>query len=71
MNLYPSALFHRQTRVCLKYFVRDCPFKHIFAFNSSQVPLNLGNSKAVNTSRKKKLKLVLLDNYFSDLSTEV
>ena len=32
-----SALFHRETRVSLKYFVNDCLWKHCFASNSRQI----------------------------------
>ena len=28
-----NVLFHMETRVSLKYFVNDCPWKYIFASN--------------------------------------
>ena len=31
-----SALFHKETRVSLKYFVNGCLWKHFFASNSPQ-----------------------------------
>ena len=81
--LYP--LFHTLTRVCLNYFVRDCLCKQVFVSNLSQVPLNLISLTILTnlmllthfqlrirgSKSQKKLNLVLLDNYFADVFTEV
>ena len=50
-----SAPFHMKTRVCLKYFVHHCLWKHGFVSNLLQARSNfyfynnIGNSKAFNT----------------------
>ena len=41
LNFSRSALFHKNSRVCLKYLVHDCLCKQMFPSNSTQVPLNL------------------------------
>ena len=74
-----------KTRVFLKCFVHDCLLETTFASNSPQTPLKMISLTVLGTLRtliqfslkleqlicKKVLKLVLLDNYFSDLFTEV
>ena len=41
LNFSRSALFHKKSRVCLKYLVHGCLCKQMFPSNSTQVPLNL------------------------------
>ena len=41
MNFSRSALFHMETRVFLKYFVRGCLWKKALASNLPQVPSNV------------------------------
>ena len=78
LNFSRSALFHMNTRFCVKYFVLDCHCKlFLFLFwlapGSFKLDLfnNIGNSEAFNTVKleqlicKSVLKFVLLDNYFS------
>ena len=74
-----------KTRVSLIYFVHDCVWKQFFACNLSQslsklifwtilVTMRLFTQfqlKIKATKLQKKLNLVLFDNYFSDLFTEV
>ena len=38
LNFSRSALFRLKTRVSLKYFVSDCPWKQLFAPNLAQTP---------------------------------
>ena len=85
MNFSRSGQFHMKSRVCLKYFVNYCLWKQLFASKSSQIISKLTcltifvtlriftqfYSKIRATIYKKALKFVLLDNYFSDLFTEV
>ena len=40
-ELSRSALFHVKTKVFLKYFVRGCLWKQVFASNLPQAPSNL------------------------------
>ena len=40
-NLSRMALFHIKIRVCLKYFLNDCLWKHSLAANSPQTPSDL------------------------------
>ena len=79
------ALFHMKTRVCLIYFVHNCLLKQFFASDSPQAPSNSifwttlvtlrfstqFQLKIRATKFQKVLNFVLLDNYFTDLSTEV
>ena len=72
-------------RAYLKYFVNDRLWKQFLASNLSQIPSNLicltnfvilvslrqFKPKIRATNLQKALKLVLLDNYFLDLFTEV
>ena len=44
-----SALFHMKTRVCIKYFIRDCILIVFYPFNSPQIPLNLNCLKSLGT----------------------
>ena len=74
-----------KTRVCLKYFVCDCLCKLLFASDLPQAlsngiyfiifvilrPLTQFSHKIRATYSQKVLKLVLLDNYFSDLLIKV
>ena len=74
-----------KTRVCPLYIFHDCLWKQVFASDSPQSPSNLifldnfGNYEAFHSfnlkskqlSREKVLNFVLLDNYFTDLFTEV
>ena len=43
LNFSRSALLNKnmKTRVCLKYFVSDCPWKQLLASNLLQTPSNL------------------------------
>ena len=38
LNFSRSALFHIETKVCVKYFVHDCLWKEFFDSNLPQEP---------------------------------
>ena len=74
-----------KTRASFKYFVNDCPWKQVFAFNSPQAPSNLISLTIFVTLRpftqfqskiraiklQKSAKIASLGNCFSNLFTEV
>ena len=41
-NFSHSSLFHVKTRVCLKYFMNDCSFLHIFLYYHASVCTHFG-----------------------------
>ena len=85
IELCNSALFNMKTRVCLKYFVNHCLWKQFIDSNSSFttssliyltifVNLRPRHSFILKLEQlicKEVPKFVLLDNYFSDLFTNV
>ena len=71
-----ELLLHLKSKVCPKYLLFNCLWKHFFASNSPQGPLNLTlliifkklkllNAKLEAWRCNKVLKFVLLENYFS------
>ena len=68
LNFSRSALFYIKTRVCLKYFGND--FINLVIFVTLR-RLTQFYHKIIATVCKKTLKLVLFDNYFLDVFTEV
>lgn len=71
-----ELLLHLKSKVCPKYLLFNCLWKHFFASNSPQGPLNLTlliifkrlkllNAKLEAWRCSKVLKFVLLENYFS------
>ena len=84
IELFLNTLLHLKTRVCLKYFVHHCLCKQFLVSKPPQATSNLICLTILVTLRPvtqfsfksratklKKLKFVLLHNYFSDLFTEV
>ena len=74
MNFPHSAIFHVETRFCLKLFVHDCGFISIFSFTSllctigiaistigSQIcPTSLGYKSIIKEKKKRHGKISLL-----------
>ena len=85
LNFCCRVLFYRKTTVCLRYFCQDCLCKQYFASTLPLGSLSFylfkcfGNSKVFNTFQpkiratnwQKSTNIFLLQNYFSDLFTEV
>ena len=85
LNFSGRVLFDRKTTLCLKYFGQDCLRKQFFASNwppgpfkfdltillSLRTLIKFFNLESEELICKTLRKFLLLDNYFSDLFTEV